>query len=103
MHRSIAGWINHRFTPALTIVFWVLVVGLLGSTAGQLTDVQENEAENWLPTSAESTKALEAAEEFSSPNLIPAVVVYEREGGLQAADLAAAQEDARTFGQRDDL
>ncbi|MBW9211171.1 MMPL family transporter [Mumia sp. zg.B21] len=103
MHRSIAGWINHRFTPVLAIVFWVVVVGLLGSTAGQLTDVQENEAENWLPTSAESTKALDAAKNFSSPNLIPAVVVYEREGGLQPADTAAAQEDAATFAQRDDI
>ncbi|MGH1562343.1 MMPL family transporter [Mumia sp. DW29H23] len=103
MHRSIAGWINHRFTPAIAIVFWVVVVGLLGPLAGQLTDVQENEAENWLPSSAESTKALKAAETFSSPNMIPAVVVYERDGGIQPADMAAAQEDAATFAQRDDL
>ncbi|KAA1423753.1 MMPL family transporter [Mumia zhuanghuii] len=103
MHRSIAGWINHRFTPALTIVGWVIVVALLGPLAGQLTDVQENEAENWLPTSAESTKALDAAATFSSPDMIPAVVVYEREGGLQPDDLAAAQEDAATFAERDDL
>ncbi len=103
MHRSIAGWINHRFMPVLTIVFWVVVIGLLGSTAGQLMDVQENEAENWLPSSAESTKALEAAETFSSPNMLPAVVVYERDGGLRPADMTAAQEDVATFGQRDDI
>lgn len=103
MHRSIAGWINHRFMPVLTIVFWVVVIGLLGSTAGQLMDVQENEAENWLPSSAESTKALAAAETFSSPNMLPAVVVYERDGGLKPADMTAAQEDVATFGQRDDI
>ncbi|WP_370618694.1 MMPL family transporter [Mumia sp. Pv 4-285] len=103
MHRSIAGWINHRFTPVLAIVGWIAVVVLLGPLAGQLTDVQENEAENWLPSSAESTKALKAAETFASPNTIPAVIVYEREGGLQPGDLEKAEADAATFAEGDNI
>ncbi|KHL15711.1 RND superfamily putative drug exporter [Mumia flava] len=98
MTQSIAGWISHRWTKYAVIAFWLVLVALLGPLAGQLTDVQENEAENWLPSSAESTKVLDAASAFSSPNVIPAVVVYERDGGLAPGDMEKAAADAEEFG-----
>ena len=52
---------------------------------------------SWLPGDAESTKAIEAQTAFMSPDTLPAVVVYERTGGLTEADIAEATEDAESF------
>ncbi len=63
----------------------------------KLVDVQNNEASSWLPESAESTKVLEelsGSDTQDPPNDIPTLVVYSRDGGLTAADLAAMDEQA---------
>ena len=43
-----------------------LIVGFSGTFAQKLTDVQDNQAQSWLPASAESTKALAA----TSPTVV---------------------------------
>jgi RND superfamily putative drug exporter len=65
--------------------------------AGKLTDAEKNDAKAWLPPNAESTKVLDLQSRFQSPNIFPAVVVYERASGLTAADQAKAAADARSF------
>jgi len=97
MHRRIAGRLTGPVTKWIVLGFWLVAVAVGGSFAGQLTEVQNNEASSWLPESAESTRALERLAPFQDPNAIPTVVVYEREGGLTEADLAAAQADAAEF------
>ncbi|MFC8734612.1 MMPL family transporter [Luteimicrobium sp. NPDC057192] len=101
----IAAWITHRWTKWIVIGFWLVVLAVLGPLAGKLGGVQSNDAKNWLPESAESTQVLDVASTFSDPDTLPAVVVYVRDdgGNLTQADLAAVAEDAKTFGQRDDL
>ena len=64
---------------------------VLGSFAGKLTEVQNNEASSWLPGNAESTRALEKMEPFQDPNAIPTTVVYEKKSGLTPDDLADAE------------
>ncbi len=61
---------------------------------GGLTKAQENDISAWLPEDAEATKAIEAQEKFFSPNEIPTVVVFEREGGITEADKEAVREVA---------
>ena len=103
MTRSAASLICGPRAKYAVIAFWLLIlVGAMGF-AQQLTDEQNNEAASWLPGSAESTKALAATAAFSSPNMIPAVVVYERESGITDADMREAAADAATFGQLDGL
>ena len=58
---------------------------------------EKNEASAWLPANAESTKVLDLQSHFQSPNIFPAVVVYDRASGLTAADRAKAAADARSF------
>ena len=48
---------------------------------GKFTDAEENESTSFLPGDAESTKALQAAEELQGGELAPAVIVYRREAG----------------------
>ena len=58
--------------------------------AGKLTGAEKNDAQSWLPAKAESTKVLDLQSRFQSPNMYPAVVVYDRPSGLTAADRAKA-------------
>ncbi|KQR08459.1 MMPL family transporter [Cellulomonas sp. Leaf334] len=95
---QVAGWITHRYLKFAVIVFWLVVVALLGPLAGKLTGAQDNEAKSWLPANAESTEVLDVASGFVSSDTIPAVIVYERTSGLTAADLEAVAADAEEFG-----
>src|SRR5688572_9074232 len=100
---QVAGWITHRYLKFAVIVFWLVVVALLGPLAGKLTDAQDNEAKSWLPANAESTEVLDVATGFVSADTIPAVIVYERPSGLTPADLAAVAADAEAFASLDTL
>ena len=86
-----------RRTKWVVVVFWVLVIVLTGSLAGKLQGAEKNDASSYLPASAESTQELNAQARFTSKNLNPAVVVYQRTSGITAADFRKAQADARSF------
>src|SRR6201994_4662805 len=86
-----------RRTKWLVLVFWVVVVALAGPLSGKLTGAEKNDAQSWLPAKAESTQVLALRSKVVSPNVSPAVVVYDRPGGLTAADKAKAAADARRF------
>ncbi len=101
MHRQIAGKLTGRVTKWAVLAFWVLAMGVAGGFASKLADVQNNEASSWLPASAESTRALVKLTPFQDPNAIPTVVVYQRDGGLTPADLAAANADVEEFADLD--
>src|SRR3954449_6789981 len=91
MHRQIAGKLTSPITKWIVLVAWVLVFMVAGMFASKLTDVQNNEAASWLPSSAESTKALDKLAPFQDENDIPTIVVYYRDGGLTQDDLATIQ------------
>jgi RND superfamily putative drug exporter len=103
MHREFAGKLTGRVTKWFVLAFWVIAVMGLGSFAGKLTEVQNNEASSWLPGNAESTRALEKMEPFQDPNAIPTTVVYEKESGLTPQDLTALKEQAAELQQMDDV
>ena len=86
-----------RRTKWLVLVFWIVLVAVAGPFAGKLTGAQKNDAKNWLPGKAESTKVLDLQKAFQSPNTIPAVVVYERAGGLTPADKAKIADDTKRY------
>jgi putative drug exporter of the RND superfamily len=81
----------------VVLVVWVGVLVALAPLGGKLSQVEDNQASSWLPASAESTKVLQVTEQFRSSNLVPAVVIYSKDNGLTAADLAAIDSDAREF------
>jgi putative drug exporter of the RND superfamily len=86
-----------RRTKWLVLVFWLLVVVGLGGLAGKLSGVEKNDAKSWLPGKAESTQVLDVQKAFQSPNTFQAVVVYERQSGLTAADKAKVASDRDRF------
>jgi len=79
------------------LVFWILMVVVLGSFAGKLSGAEKNDAKSWLPGSAESTKALDKQAAFQSPNTFWTVVVYENTDGITPADRAKIASDVQKF------
>jgi putative drug exporter of the RND superfamily len=87
MHRQIAGKLTGPRTKWLVLGFWIIALVVSMPFAQKLTDVQDNQAQSWLPGSAESTKALDKLAAFQDQNDIPTSIVYERPSGLTDADL----------------
>src|ERR1700752_3153874 len=101
MHRQIAGKLTSPVTKWIVLVDWIVIFGAAGMFASKLTDVQNNEASSWLPSSAESTKALDKLAPFQDENDIPKTVVQPPAGGLTQDDLTAIQDQAGQIGDMD--
>ena len=95
--RVIVGFPGGRRGKWVVVVLWIVILAVGGSLAGKLTGAEKNDAKQWLPAQAQSTKVLALESRFQSPNVYPAVVVYDRSSGLTAADRAKAVADARKF------
>jgi putative drug exporter of the RND superfamily len=85
--------------PLLVVVAWLVVGGPLGSYAGKLAQVQQNNNAAFLPHSAESTKVVEIAAKFAGRPTIPAILVFASAHQLTPAQLAAISDDVRRVGR----
>src|SRR6266702_2463340 len=98
--KAIASLPSGRRAKWFILAFWLVILVLAGPLAGKLMGAEKNDASSWLPAKAESTKVLDLQSRFISPNVFPAVVLYDRASGLTAADRAKAAADARSFARR---
>ncbi len=81
--------------PALIVLLGLVVVlPIAGGLSSKLTEVTENDQAAFLPDSAESTRSLALETRFTGTQDIPALIVWERAGGLTSADLEAVGEAA---------
>ena len=87
----------------IVLALWIVAVAVCFSPAGKLTGAQKNDAVSWLPGNAESTKVLKESAQFSSPDEIPAVLVYERSSGITPADLQAVARHVTQYGDLPDV
>ncbi|MEU8759702.1 MMPL family transporter [Streptomyces sp. NPDC048659] len=93
--RSASRWVRW-LVPAVLLVVWLGVGGVLGPYAGKLGEVATNDQAAFLPRSAESTRVLEARKAFETSATVPAIVVWTTAGGTateaqrQAATRAVA-------------
>ncbi|GAB3460129.1 MMPL family transporter [Actinophytocola sediminis] len=76
---------------------WLGFGGLGGSYTGKLSEVVENDNAAFLPESAEATEVTRLEQRFSDDEVIPAIVVVERRGGLERADAQYLAARARTL------
>jgi len=81
----------------LSIAVWLLVLPLAGMLSGRLYGIQNNDATQYLPRTAESTQVVAALARQSSQAPLVATVVYVRQSGITAADRAKASADAERF------
>src|SRR5215207_5307561 len=90
-----------RRAKFIVFAVFLLLTGFVSAAfAGKFEDAQENETASFLPGKAESVKSLEAVKQYPGGELAPAVIVYERTGGLTAADRARVVADQRSFGEK---
>ncbi|MGW6442082.1 MMPL family transporter [Lentzea sp. NPDC055074] len=75
-----------RVLAGVLLVVWLALGGFTGPYAGKLSEVAENDNSAFLPNSAESTQVAELQKKFQQENVIPAIVVVERSGGLTPED-----------------
>ncbi len=80
----------------VALALWLLVFVVGGMVAGRLEQVQQNDAESFLPAQAESVRALDQQRQAGN-DALPAVIVYERSGGLTPDDLAAIADDRESI------
>jgi RND superfamily putative drug exporter len=85
--------------PVALLLVWFGLFGAGGASFGKISSVSTNDQSQQLPASAEATKVQELQAGFRSDDVIPALVVYERNGGLTEADLSHIDEDIAAFGQ----
>ena len=94
---GVARLVCGRWTKWIVLAFWVVVLAVAAPMAGKLTGVEKNDNSAWLPGNAEATQVADLQTQFMPDDIIPAVIVYERTGGLTAADRQKAQADAGAF------
>jgi RND superfamily putative drug exporter len=82
----------------IVVGLWLVAVAVLAPLGKDLASVQNNQAQSWLPSDAESTKVIEVTERFRSTNEIPVIVVYDKQSGLTQSDLSTIAGQAKRFG-----
>ncbi|WP_442915059.1 MMPL family transporter [Leifsonia sp. Root112D2] len=75
--------------PVVLIAVWFAVFSAGGSSFSQVNTVAKNDQIQHLPASADATQVQKLQSQFRGDDVIPAVVVYQRTGGLTAADRTA--------------
>jgi RND superfamily putative drug exporter len=95
--RAIISLPAGRRAKWIVVAGWLIVLALAGPLAGKLGSAEQNDARSWLPASAESTRVLDLQSRVQSPDVYPAVVVYDRPSGITAADRAQAAADIDRF------
>lgn len=84
---------RRRAVPWAVLALWVVLLVAAAPFAGKLGDSQEDDPVGYLPASAESTAVAELERELPGGSATGLIVVYQRDGGLTAADRRHA--DAR--------
>jgi putative drug exporter of the RND superfamily len=101
--RSIVAIPCGRWTKWAVLAAWVIVFVVAGPLAGKLKGAEKNDASASLPRNAESTRVVDLAKRFTPNDTVPALVVYERDGAVSAADQAKVAADVRRFAGIDNI
>ena len=88
------GAIAGRRTKWLVLAVWIVVLVGLSPFSSKLTGAEKNDANQYLPASAESTKVFNETKAFIGDSM-PTSIVYQRTAGITDADRAKVAADIR--------
>ncbi|WP_333767356.1 MMPL family transporter [Streptomyces sp. IBSBF 2435] len=97
MMRKLAALPSGSVGKWVVLAIWAVLLVPALMLAGKLSGAEQNDNSAWLPGNAESTAVVERAEKLMPADTVPAIVVYDRAGGVTAADLSKARADAKAF------
>ena len=84
---ALAAVVTGRRGKWLTLAVWVLLVAALMPLGSKLSDETEDDTASYLPASAESTEVVRILDrDFAAGETTIGLIVYQRDGGLSAAD-----------------
>lgn len=86
-----------RRTKWLILVAWLVLLMAGGALGSKLQSVTQNNADAYLPGSAEATRVIKLQEKVHSEDSTLTVVSYERRSGITSADRAYALTNVRDF------
>jgi RND superfamily putative drug exporter len=93
--RAFASVVTGRRGKWLVLLAWVIAFAALMPLGGKLSDETEDDTASYLPESAESTEVVHILDrEFSAGETTIGLIVYQDEGGLNAADKRTIVADA---------
>jgi putative drug exporter of the RND superfamily len=101
--RQRINWRRVLVPAAVLVVVFFVVAPVAGTLSGKLSGVTENDQAAFLPDSAESTRSLELETRFAGNQDIPALIVWERTGGLTQADRTAVGQAVVRLGAVDGI
>ena len=95
------AWVTGRVARWVVIAAWILAVVLTGALGlgKKFSDAETNEARNYLPAAAESTKAYEAVGKIIEAENVPLVAVVHRDSGLTPQDLQTIRTQIAAFNE----
>ncbi len=88
-------FITGRRTKWLVLLFWVAVAAASLLPAARLDSVTTNDQKGFLPQGAESVRVIDLQEQISGNEVVPALIIFRREGGLLDSDQARIDEAIR--------
>src|SRR5215211_3297333 len=92
----LARFVTGRRTKWAVLAFWILVLIVFAPLGSKLADATDDRTESQLPKNAESTEVLRLQQDrFASGQTVNGLIVYQRDGGLTAADKARIASDAQ--------
>ena len=95
MLRGISSFAAGRRSKWVVLAAWVVVGFSLFGFQPKLQEATTNENEAFLPETAESTEVNDIVEErFAEGREVDAIIAYQRDGGLTAADRSRISKDA---------
>src|SRR5579875_3184990 len=86
--RAFVAVVTGRRSKWAVVVLAVVTVGLVGPLAGKLASLEDNSPASFLPAGAASTRVLNYVEQHDRATSTPALVIFERRGGLRSGDRA---------------
>jgi putative drug exporter of the RND superfamily len=103
MRSSLFTFAAGRRTKWIVFAVWFVAIFIAAGPAelpSKFEKAENNEATSYLPSSAESTKALNATETLQNGEIAPAVIIFRRESGLTPTDFKTIVEDVRKMTQK---
>ena len=99
MGSRLAGIPSGRRTKWLVLIAWLVLLMAAGALGGKLQSVTKNNADAYLPGSAEATQVVKLQSTIRKDDSTLAIVSYERRSGITPADRTAAQQAAADLGK----
>jgi putative drug exporter of the RND superfamily len=93
--RALADFVTGRRGKWIVLAIWIVAFAALTPLGSKLADETQDDTASFLPESAESTRVVELLDsEFDSGETTRGLIVYQRDGGLTAADMQKIADDA---------